>query len=141
MKGEVVKANVVKKGKTMADQEGPEQATINIGNISDGEAMNAFDLYLHKVMENIADLSTIATATRSITLRFDFKPESDRCTVHVEMHCSTKTAPIEKHVSKMFMGRTQEGALVALDEDPRQLTFWTAPAPKETPVIKFREDR
>jgi hypothetical protein len=137
----VGKVNVVQKGRTMADEEGPEQATINIGNISDGEAMNAFDLYLHKIMENIADLSTIATATRSITLRFDFKPESDRCTVHVEMHCSTKTAPIEKHVSKMFMGRTQEGALVALDEDPRQLTFWTAPAPKEVPVVEFRNGK
>ena len=125
----------------MADQEGPEQATINIGNINDGEALNVFDLELRRVMQNIEDLSTVATATRSITLRFDFKPESDRCTIHTELHCGSKLAPIEKHVSKIFLGRTQEGALIALDEDPRQLTFWTAPAPKEVPVVEFRKDR
>jgi hypothetical protein len=73
-------------------QKKEELLTVNIGNINEGAAVDAFDLELRKVLENIADLSTVATATRSITLRVDFKPESDRCKVHTEFVVSTKLA-------------------------------------------------
>jgi hypothetical protein len=114
-----------------------EPATINIGNINEGVVMDAFQLELQKVMENIADLSTVATATRSITLKFDLKPESDRCRVHTEFSTSTKLAPIETHKAKLFMARTDEGALVALDEDPRQMPLWESPKKAQPPVIQF----
>lgn len=114
-----------------------DPVTVNIGNINEGAAIDAFDLELRKVLENIADLSTVATATRSIVLKVDFKPESDRCKVHTEFSCTAKLAPIEKHKSKIFVGKTNEGALVALDGDPRQMPLWSAPKPKETPVVQF----
>ena len=112
-------------------------AMVNIGNINEGAAIDAFDLELRKILENIADLSTVATATRSITLRVDFKPESDRCKVHTEFRCTSKTAPIETHKSQIYVGRTEEGALIAFDADPRQMPLWSAPKPRETPVVQF----
>jgi hypothetical protein len=114
-----------------------DAATINIGNINEGAAVDAFDLELRKVLENIADLSTVATATRAIVLTIDFKPESDRCKVHTEFSIKTKLAGIEKHVSKIFVAKSDDGALVALDADPRQMPLWETPKKATPPIIQF----
>jgi hypothetical protein len=121
----------------MAEQKLTDAVTVNIGNINEGAAIDAFDLELRKVLENIADLSTVATADRAITLKVTFKPESDRCKVHTEFSISTKLAGIEKHVSKIFVAKTDSGALVALDADPRQMPLWETPAKSQPPVIQF----
>lgn len=114
-----------------------DEVSINIGNINEGAAIDAFNLELRKVLENIADLSTVATATRTITLKVEFKPESDRCKVQTEFSTKTTLAPIEKHCSKIFVARTENGHLVALDADPRQMALWSPPKPKEVPVVQF----
>ncbi len=124
----------------MAEQKLTDAVTINIGNINEGAAIDAFDLELRKVLENIADLSTVATADRAITLKVTFKPESDRCKVHTEFSISTKLAGIEKHVSKIFVAKTDDGALVALDADPRQMPLWETPAKSQPPVIQFKSN-
>ena len=53
--------------------------------------------------------------------------------IETEFKCSCKLAPIETHKSEIFLGRSEEGLAVAFDADPRQMSFWTAPKPKETP--------
>ena len=121
----------------MPEQNLTDAATINIGNINEGAAIDAFDIELRKVLENISDLSTVATADRSITLQVTFKPESDRCKVHTEFTIKTKLAGIEKHVSKIFVAKSDDGALVALDSDPRQMPLWQTPKKAEPPVIQF----
>jgi hypothetical protein len=110
---------------------------INIGNINNGAVIEAFDIELRKVLANIVDLNTPATNTRALILRIDFKPHSDRCTIVTDFHCSSKLAPIETHTSKMFLGRAEDGAVVAFDKDPRQMPLWSAPKLKEVPVIEF----
>ena len=121
----------------MPEQNLTDAATINIGNLNEGAVIDAFDLELRKVLENIADLSTVATATRTITVKIDFKPESDRCKVHTEVSVKTSLAPIEKHSSKVYVAKTDEGALVALDADPRQMPLWESPKKAQPPVIQF----
>lgn len=121
----------------MPETKTTDAATINIGNINEGAALDLFDLELRKVLENVADLSTVATATRTITLKFDFKPESDRCKVHCELTAKTSLAPVEKNVNKMFVAKTEDGALVALDADPRQMPLWESPKKSQPPVIQF----
>jgi len=102
----------------MAEQ---EMIPINIGNINDGAVIEAFDIVIQKIWANILDLNTPATDTRSLTIRVDFKPHSDRCTIETEVHCSSKLAPIEKHTSKCFMGKSEDGTIVAFATDPRQM--------------------
>lgn len=130
-----------RKEETLAEtkQGEPEAISINIGNVCDGAAIDAFDLALRKVLENIADLSTVATASRAIVMEFVFKPESDRCKVHIELAVKEKLCGVEKQLSKLFVARTEGGHLVALDADPRQMPLWEAPKPKEVPVIKFKD--
>lgn len=112
-------------------------ATINIGNINKGAAVDQFELALEKVLANIVDLSTTATATRSITLQVVFKPYSDRIKIETEVHVTAKLAPPESSKAQIFMGKTEEGGFIALDSDPRQMPLWKAPAPEATPVIQF----
>lgn len=116
-----------------------ELATINIGNINEGAMIDGFDLELRKALENIADLSTPATATRTVTLSLTLKPHSDRVVIETEFRCASKLAGIETHKSKIFLGRAEEGALVAFDADPRQMPLWSPPKPAKVPEpIEFR---
>ena len=118
--------------------EDKELIPINIGNINDGAMIEGFDLMFRKVLDNIADLNTPATATRSLTLTLTIKPHSDRTTVDTEVACSTKLAAVEVHKSKCFVGKEEGGGMVAFTSDPRQMQLWTAPRPKEAiPVIRF----
>lgn len=129
----------------MADEKTPAQerddlVPINIGNINDGAVLEMFERELQKVWANICDLATPATATRSLTVRVDFKPHSDRCVIETEVVSGCKLATIEKHKSKVFLGKTEEGSLIAFESDPRQMPLWHAPKPKdETPVINFKQ--
>lgn len=86
-----------------------ELATINIGNINEGAMIDGFDLELRKALENIADLTTPATATRTVTLHLTLKPHSDRVVIETEFRCASKLAGIETHKSKIFLGRRRRG--------------------------------
>jgi hypothetical protein len=117
-----------------------ELVPINIGNINDGAIFEMFEREMQKVWENICDLATPATATRSLTIRVDFKPHSDRCVIETEVASGVKLATVEKHKSKVFLGKTEENSLIAFASDPRQLPLWHAPKPmEETPVISFKQ--
>lgn len=102
--------------------------------------IDGFEIELQKALANIADLNTPATATRAVNLQLILKPHSDRIVIETEFKCSSKLAPIETHKSKVFLGRTKEGGLVAFDADPRQMSLWSAPAPAEVAKpIEFRQ--
>ena len=113
-----------------------ETIEINIGNINDGAMIEAFDIEFRKVLDNIADLNTPATATRTVTLTLVLKPHSDRVTIETEFRAVSKLASIEIHKSKCFMGKTEAGTFVAFTSDPRQMPLWSKPKPRET-VIAF----
>jgi hypothetical protein len=115
-----------------------ELIPINIGNINEGAMIEGFEIELRKVLANITDLNTPATATRAVNLQLLLKPHSDRVVIETEFKCTSKLAPIETHTSKCFLGKAEDGTLVAFASDPRQMPLWSAPKPKEMPpVISF----
>jgi hypothetical protein len=115
--------------------------TVSIENINDGAMIDGFELELRKVLANIADLNTPATAPRAVTLQLVLKPHSDRVAIDTEFKCSSKLAPIETHRSKVFLGKTEDGGLVAYGSDPRQMPLWAPPKPADTPnTIEFRQN-
>lgn len=120
----------------------PDVVSINIGNINNGAAIDLFDQALAKILENIADLATEATATRRIVLTVEFKPHSDRIKVETEMGIACKLATPERNKSHVFLARSDAGGIVALDEDPRQMPLWTSPKKAEPlPVIEFKNGK
>lgn len=105
-----------------------ETATINLGNINRGAAVDAFERELAAVLANIRDRATPATAKRSIVLRVDFVPHDDRVKIDTMFICTSKLAPMEASGDVFFIGRTDDGRLVALDADPRQMAIQFAGA-------------
>lgn len=113
--------------------------TINIGNICDGAAVDAFEMKLRECLENICDLNTPATAPRIVTLKVKLKPREDRVQIDAEFTCSTSMPSFVPKTSRLFIGKDEEGNLYGLSEDPRQLTFFTPPKPREAPpVVTFK---
>ncbi|MFZ0662140.1 MAG: hypothetical protein WAM66_05565 [Acidobacteriaceae bacterium] len=114
-----------------------EAVPINIGNINDGAMIEAFDIEFRRALENIADINTPSTATREVTLKLLLKPHDNRVTIDTEFKASSKLAAIETNKSKCFMGKSEDGSLVAFTSDPRQMPLWSPPTPRESQVIKF----
>ncbi len=104
---------------------------INIGSIARGAAVELFEMALTKVTANIADKSTDATAGREITLKFKFKPDEDRRCCMVSTTASTKLAGAEEHVSKIYLGKDEDGKSYAFDSDPRQVVLFEPPVKDE----------
>jgi hypothetical protein len=127
---------------TQDDKKGPkvisEPITINIGNVCDGAAVDAFELKLRECLENICDLNTPATASRTVTLKVKLKPREDRVQIMTEFTCEASLASFVPRVARLFIGRDEEGHLYGLKEDPRQLTFFTPPKTREAEVVKFK---
>jgi hypothetical protein len=115
-----------------------EPITINIGNVCDGAAVDAFELKLRECLENICDLNTPATAARTVTLKVKLKPREDRCQVATEFTCEASLASFEPKVARIFIGKDEAGNLYGLKEDPRQLTFFTPAKKQEAPVVQFK---
>lgn len=118
-----------------------EAVTVNIGNVSDGALVEAFELKLREVLQNIADPSTPASAKREINLRLILRPKDDRVQIDTQFTCTAKLAGLMPATSRLFVGKDAQGNLYALAEDPRQLNIFTPPAPKPMPaVISFGTD-
>jgi hypothetical protein len=108
--------------------EGP--ITINIGNVCGGAMVEAFELRLREVLQNIMDPNTEARKAREVRLVLTINPKDDRVTLNTEFQCTTKLAGMIPATSLMYVGKDQEGVLYALTEDPRQMNFFTPPKPK-----------
>lgn len=105
----------------------PDLTPLNLGSISRGAALELFEKALNDVAKNISDTDTPAETARGITLTFKFKPESDRRTVHVTASAKTTLAGATDHSSKAFIGKTTDGQLFLVDQDPRQDVLFEAP--------------
>lgn len=114
-------------------------ATINIGNVCDGAAVEAFETELMNVLNNINDPNTSATATRTITLTISISPKEDRTQLNTKFNCRSSLAGQLPAESRMFVAKDANGKLYAVDRDPRQAFLFNPPKPKEAPKpIEFR---
>jgi hypothetical protein len=125
--------------KDMDDQGIEAPITINIGNICDGAAVDAFEKKLAECLANICDLNTPATASRTVVLKVKLKPREDRVQINAEFTCSTTLPSFVPKTSRLFVGRDDEGNLYGLTEDPRQIKLFQPPKPRELPpVVSFK---
>lgn len=68
---------------------------ISLGSIANGAAEQLFKRELNQVFKNIDDMNTLVTTPREINLKFKFKPNADRDSAEVELHVSSKLAPVK----------------------------------------------
>jgi hypothetical protein len=99
---------------------------VTLGTLAHGAGEELFSEELQKVLKNIADPNTDAKSAREITLKVRFTPNDDRTMGDTIVTCASKLAPFRKVHTVVYLGR-RDGAFVAVESNPKQLAFDTAP--------------
>lgn len=93
-------------------------------NIADGVAAELFSHELAKVMANIEDPNSSADAKRSITLTFEFSPDTDREEVKVLVSSKAKLTPVRSYGKTMYVGK-QDGKTTLFGQDTKQTSIFS----------------
>lgn len=97
-----------------------ERETVNLQNLGSGAAIELFDIEFQRVLDNIVDENTKATIPREVTLKIKIKPDEDREWGAIEIHASSKLAPVHPYPTQIIIGK-QRGKGVATEHNPKQL--------------------
>lgn len=92
---------------------------LSLATIKGGAIVERFDDELRKLVANIADPGTPATAKREVSLKFSVKPGKDRGMSQVMVSVTSKLAPGESMETNMFIAITRNGP-VATEYNPHQ---------------------
>lgn len=99
-----------------------ELEMVTLASLRGGAAVEMFDAELQRVLDNIMDRNTVATAKREVTLKVVIIPGHDRGVAKVEIFCTPKLAPAMSCASQFYLGN-DKGKAVAFEYDPQQLTM------------------
>lgn len=88
---------------------------LSLANLGQGAAIEKFDRELQKVLDNIQDPNTGATAKRSVTLTVSLKPNDDREFADIDIAVKSTTAPDYAFRVMAGLGRDIHGAAEAYE--------------------------
>ena len=107
-----------------------EAQVVTLETLADGAAAELFQSELGKVLRNIADPNTDATAVRTVTLTVTFKPDEEREVGDVAVKATAKLAGLKGAKTRVYFGRHQ-GELVASELNVKQGSLFD-----ETPALR-----
>ncbi len=113
----------------MAEQQS-SLPVVTLETLADGAAAELFQSELDKVLRNIQDPNTEATAMRKVTLEVTFAPDDNREMGDVKVKASSRLAGLKGAETRVYFGRHQ-GQLVATEWNPRQAGLFD-----ETPALR-----
>lgn len=96
---------------------------LTLANLGGGAAIEKAQEELSRLVANVLDPNTEATAKRSVTVTITVKPDRDRGFGEVEVSTSAKLAPSVAFVTRAFFGRTKDGEAKAFEDNPKQVTI------------------
>lgn len=99
---------------------------VSLITLNQGAAVELFDNELKKVLTNIADPQTDASAQREIKLSVKIKPTESRQQAAVVLKIESKIAAQKPAASQMWFGKV-EGEAVAVQTDPNQGKLFDKP--------------
>lgn len=73
------------------------------------------DIEMSKIVDNIIDPNTIATKTRTMTLKLEFIPSNDRKNVSVKATATTKLQPYAPLTTSLYVGADENGEIGAVE--------------------------
>lgn len=91
-----------------------ETEEISLFDLLDGGVKELAALNLHRVLDNIRDVNTDAEKTRSLTVKFTFKPNDNRDAVNVDISVDCKTVPVRSVATTLDIGE-DNGQTVAVE--------------------------
>lgn len=108
------------------------QSSVTLDTLAGGALPELFAAELARILANIADPNTDASAKRTVTITVSLKPNRGRDVLDVALSCSSKLAGIMTVETQLFMGKHQ-GRLIAVESDPRQSNLFD----QSTPTAAF----
>lgn len=97
-----------------------DEQFVTLVSLGQGAALEKFQDTLDRVLENILDPNTKATAVRSVTLTVTFKPDEDRSFANAVIDVKGKLAPPKPVGTAIYIGK-RGGLAVATERDARQM--------------------
>lgn len=118
----------------------PKPTQVSLSALAEGAAGELFDREFRRILANMQDPNTAATAKRTIALTLTVTPTEDRERASYSVDVQCKLAGIRPQLGSMYLGE-QDGELVAVHFDPRQRDLFREPAADEavTPINRTRE--
>ncbi|MFA5382461.1 MAG: hypothetical protein WC356_04790 [Candidatus Micrarchaeia archaeon] len=110
-----------------------ERQLVALDNLGEGAAAELFELELQRVLDNIQDPNTKATAVRSVTLTIKIKPDEDRDYGAVSIACVSKMASVNPYPTQLVFGKEGQKN-VATEYNPKQSGLFEQPVAKENVV-------
>lgn len=117
--------------------------TKSIMQMAKGAFMERIDYEMAKIMDNILDANTKATAKRKLTVTLTFSPDDERTNIGVSMVAKTSLASTNPAVTSLYlMGEDGTGEVQAVEmvpQIPGQTSMDGAEqdAPSTLKIIKF----
>lgn len=100
---------------------------VKLSGLVQGGAQEKFEKEWDRVIENIDDPNTSATAVRSITIKINLKPDAKRKTLNSTVEVKSTIAPDNPLDTTFIMGTDKDGNVVAqelLFGDEEDQTFF-----------------
>ena len=114
---------------------------VNVLEMAQGAVMEQIVNESSRIMSNILDPNTKATAVRKMTVTITFRPNEDRDKVNVEAQAKSTIAPVKSVETSYFVAEDDNGQPHAREItkfDPNQETMFVPEEDKVTNVLKLR---
>jgi len=99
------------------EQKQPQKKSIV--EFSRGAVMERIDVEAKRILDNIQDMNTRATAKRTLTVKIEFIPAEDRQSVVTKAVASSKLEPLGHITSQMYMIPDGNGEAVWMEATPQ----------------------
>lgn len=109
-----------------------EEVKVSLVTLGNGAASELFQMELQKVLDDIVNPNTKATAVRTVNLKVRVKPSEDRDYGEVSITCTSVLAPTLQYNTNFFIGR-QRGRAVAREHNPKQAKLFDDDGLKAVP--------
>jgi len=97
---------------------------LSLQNLGNGAATELFEKELDRVLKDIMDPNTEATAAREINLKVVFKPDEERDLGATGIKVTSKLAGSKVFVTKVAFGRASDGKMEAREVFSGQKTLF-----------------
>lgn len=122
----------------MAEKLPTGEEIIALENLSEGLAVEKFNIELQRVLNNMADINVPAKARRSVTLKVTFVPDETRIVADVLIDCDSKLAANRGAKTQIAMGMHQ-GKHIAVEGNLNQGKLFDK-EPAKPRVVKINNE-
>ena len=113
-----------------------EEKNVSIATLSEGAAVERFDLALQDVLTNVQDVNTDWKKARTITMKVTIKSNEERDISAVVVEVDRKLAPIKPFGTMLFTGRDKDGKGYATEHVSNQGGLFDQNAGEEKPATE-----